>query len=208
MNTAAGGRDASPGGEAAKPAQPRAGQLLLVRHGLPNVDRSVKLDWRAFRLWWQGYDAAGLAPGQTPPAELCAAAEQADVIFCSTLPRAIATAEAIANGRPLMKDPIFVEAPLPPPRWPGRRSPRRWGIVSRITWWFGDHQDMESRQAAELRAEAAAATLTARALRGETVMLVAHGWFNRMMRPVLLKHGWRCVRDGGDDYWSFRRYMR
>ena len=105
-------------------------------------------------------------------------------------------------------EPVFVEAPLPPPRIPGKRSPDAWGVWSRAAWWMGDSKEMESREAAELRAEAAVATLTARALRGETVMLLAHGWFNRMMRPVLRAQGWRCVRDGGDGYWSFRTYEK
>ena len=38
------------------------------------------------------------------------------------------------------------------------------------------------------------------------VYLAAHGWFNRMLRPELKKLGWKCVRDGGDSYWSFRVY--
>jgi len=40
------------------------------------------------------------------------------------------------------------------------------------------------------------------------VALFAHGWFNRMLRPALQAQDWRCVVDGGDDYWSWRRYER
>jgi hypothetical protein len=40
------------------------------------------------------------------------------------------------------------------------------------------------------------------------VLLCAHGWFNRMMRPVLRKQGWREIEDGGDAYWSYRRYEK
>jgi broad specificity phosphatase PhoE len=136
------------------------------------------------------------------------AAAKSDVLYSSTLRRSIETAAAVAGARPVIQDPVFVEAPLPPPRIPGKRSPDAWGVWSRAAWWMGDSKEMESREAAELRAEAAVATLTARALRGETVMLLAHGWFNRMMRPVLRAQGWRCVRDGGDGYWSFRTYEK
>ncbi len=93
----------------------------------------------------------------------------------------------------------------PPPVW-GRRSPRAWGVWARTAWYLGRNAGRESRQSAELRAEAAAATLTARALRGENVVAFGHGWFNRMIRPVLKAQGWKCVYDGGDSYWSFRRY--
>jgi broad specificity phosphatase PhoE len=67
---------------------------------------------------------------------------------------------------------------------------------------------MESKAEAKVRAEAAVATLTAQALRGQNVLLCAHGWFNRMMRPVLKRQGWREVEDHGDEYWSYRRYVR
>jgi broad specificity phosphatase PhoE len=81
-------------------------------------------------------------------------------------------------------------------------------VLARIAWWFGRHDGMESRQEAEVRAEAAVATLTAQALRGQNVVLCAHGWFNRMMRPVLRRQGWREVEDKGDQYWSYRRYEK
>ena len=35
---------------------------------------------------------------------------------------------------------------------------------------------------------------------------VAWFWFNRVLRPKLRGAGWVCVRDGGDTYWSWRRY--
>ena len=40
------------------------------------------------------------------------------------------------------------------------------------------------------------------------VVLAAHGWFNRMLRPQLKKRGWANVHDGGDKYWSFRIYQK
>ncbi|MGE0597651.1 MAG: histidine phosphatase family protein [Hyphomonadaceae bacterium] len=186
----------------------RVGSITIARHGKPDADRGVKLTWRQYEDWWSAYDRTGLEAGQSPPERLLQHAREADVIFASTIPRAICTAEAVAAGKPIVTDAVFVEAPLPPPPIVGRRTPRTWGVFARIAWWFGRAAGGESRQEAELRAEAAAATLTARALRGENVLLCAHGWFNRMMRPVLLSQGWRCVEDGGDTYWSFRRYEK
>jgi broad specificity phosphatase PhoE len=181
---------------------------VLARHGKPRGDRKVKITWREYIDWWADYDRSGLMEGQTPPPELIAAAAQADVILCSTLPRSIETAQAIAGGKPVTADAIYIEAPLPPPPVPGRRKPRRWGVYARVSWWLGRAQGGETRAQAEARAEAAAASLHARALRGDNVMLCAHGWFNRMMRPVLFAWGWRCVHDGGDKYWAFRKYVR
>jgi broad specificity phosphatase PhoE len=196
------GRDHS-GGRGDKP-----GWIVIVRHGKPQGDRKARLTWRDYIEWWKGYDAAGLVEGETPPAPLCALAREADVIFASSLRRAGETATAIAGGRPVIRDEVFIEAPLPPPPILGRRKPRRWGVYARIYWWLGGSRGGETRRESEQRAEAAAATLAARALRGQNVVLCAHGWFNRMMRPVLKRQGWRCAEDYGDAYWTYRLYRK
>jgi hypothetical protein len=51
------------------------------------------------------------------------------VIYASTLQRAIHTAQMVAGGREIITDPVFVEAPLPPPPMWGKRSP---GAVGRL----------------------------------------------------------------------------
>ena len=186
----------------------KIGSIVIARHGQPHADRTVRIDQRGYREWWRGYDLARLHPDETPPERLCELARASDVIFASTLQRAIHTAEMVADGRAIITDPVFVEAPLPPPPIWGKRRPRSWGVLARIAWWLGRHDGLESRQEAEVRAEAAVATLTAQALRGHNVLLCAHGWFNRMMRPVLKSQGWREVEDRGDRYWSFRRYEK
>ncbi len=186
----------------------RAGFIVIARHGQPHADRSVRIDQQGFREWWAGYDLAGLHPDERPPEKLLEMAGKADVIYASTLQRAIHTAQMVAGGREIITDPVFVEAPLPPPGLWGKRRPGAWGVYARAAWWFGHSENGESRAQAELRAEAAVATLTAQALRGQNVLLCAHGWFNRMMRPVLRAQGWREVEDGGDRYWSYRRYEK
>lgn len=186
----------------------KIGSIVIARHGQPHADRSVRIDQSGYRDWWKGYDLAGLHPEERPPERLMELARASDVIFASTLQRAIHTAELVAEGREIITDPVFVEAALPPPPFWGKHRPGTWGVWARIAWWLGWHDGMESKAAAKVRAEAAVATLTAQALRGHNVLLCAHGWFNRMMRPVLKRQGWREVEDRGDRYWSYRRYVR
>ncbi|HVK79112.1 MAG TPA: histidine phosphatase family protein [Verrucomicrobiae bacterium] len=186
----------------------RIGTIVIARHGMPHVDRSVRIDHRGYRDWWANYDLSGLHPDEKPPEKLLRLAEASDVIYASTLQRAIHTAQMVAGGREIVTDPVFIEAPLPPPPIWGNRSPGAWGVWARAAWMLGRHEDGESREEAELRAEAAVATLTAQALRGQNVLLCAHGWFNRMMRPILRRQGWREVEDCGDYYWSHRRYEK
>lgn len=181
------------------------GFITIARHGLPACDRHARMDWRGYETWWEAYDRAGLAEGQTPPASLMEEIRQARTLFASTLPRAIETARAAGPGREVIADPVFLEAPLPPPPLGGRYRAKTWGVYARTAWWLGHARGLETRQDAERRAAAAAAKLTEAAAEGG-VVLCAHGWFNRMIRPELRARGWRCVRDGGDVYWSFRRY--
>jgi broad specificity phosphatase PhoE len=198
-----------PGGQTASTALAvRPGALILARHGRPDVDRTVRIDWRGYVDWWAGYDLAGLADGQAPPDGLLEEVRGANVIFTSTLRRAIETAEAAGPGRSLQSDPIFVEAPLPPPRMPGRWKPGQWGVMARTSWWLGRSGGAESREDAEQRAIRAVERLVSEAEKGHTVALFAHGWFNRMMRPVLKASGWKEVYDGGDTYWSHRRFEK
>lgn len=183
--------------------------ITLARHGRPALDRSKSMDWRGYREWWAAYDEGGLADDQAPPANLLEEAAKADVIFSSTLQRSIETAEHVAQGKDFTPHPLFVEAPLPPPRLVGLRlTPRKWGVAARTSWWFGFSHGEESRRAAEMRADDAVDFVENAAAGGRSVLVCGHGWFNRMMRPVLLARGWRCVRDGRDGYWSFRRYER
>src|SRR5262249_43507346 len=111
---------------------PHAGWLVLARHGQPDADRTVKLTWRQYIDWWSAYDRTGLKAGEKPPEKLLEIGRAADVVFPSTLPRAIRTAEAAAPGKSIIQDAVFVEAPLPPPEMGGKRTPPTWGVWARI----------------------------------------------------------------------------
>ncbi len=186
-------------------------RIIVVRHGRPRLDRDAgpRINWRQYQSWWATYEETGLADGQTPPLNLLEAAQSAPVVLSSTRLRARETAAKIAAGRPILEDPIYVEAPLPPPPLPWVRFlPRTWNKLARLAWMIGHAPNVESLAQAEARAAQAAATLDERANAGEVVVLCAHGWFNRMLRPHLRARGWKCVIDGGDRYWSFRVYHR
>ena len=183
---------------------------MLARHGEPALSRKIKLDARAYDRWWAAYEAGGILPGQTPPAELLETARRADVIFSSTRRRAIDTADAVTEGRAYARDALFVEAPLPAPRTPGflRLGPKAWGVLTRLLWYLGHSAGQESRREAWARARAAADRLIGEAERGRDVLVVAHGFFNGMVGVELTRRGWRCVRDRGFKYWSARRFER
>jgi len=200
--------------DAKAPAPPAPGQpcgsIVLARHGRPDIDKSRRLDSQGYYRWWQSYDASGLDAGASPPAALVAEAARAHHIFASPLRRSYETAAAVAGHVKVIRDPVFTEAALPPPPFPSfiRMRPPLWDVFSRGLWWLGYSGGFESRAQAETRAFAAVERIDPLARNGDNVLVCAHGWFNRMMRPALVANGWNCVYDGRDDYWSFRRYQR
>jgi broad specificity phosphatase PhoE len=192
------------------PSAPRAGSIVLARHGEPALSRRIRLNAAGYRRWWAAYEEGGILAGQTPPAELLDLARHADVIFASTRRRAIETAEAVVGGKTFVRDIMFIEAPLPPPPLPAflKLGPKAWGVIARFTWMFGYHGGDETFPEAKRRARAASERLVAAALNGADVLLVAHGFFNLMVGLELKRLGWRRMEDRGFKYWATRRFER
>ncbi len=186
-----------------------AGAIILARHGEPALSRKVRLSAAQYRDWWARYEEGGLKVDQAAPADLIAVAATAGIILSSTRERARQSAALLAPGRAIIFDPTLIEAPLPSPPLPTwiRLSPRYWGVVARMCWWFFNYHDgQESRAQAERRAYAAARGIVARATAGEDVLVVAHGFFNAMLGRALIAMGWRRAFGRGYDYWSLRRF--
>jgi broad specificity phosphatase PhoE len=187
------------------PANP---MIVVARHGRPALDRHIWINSEEYVTWWAAYDAGGLEPGQRVPNGLIQALKACKLIVSSTLLRARETAAQAAPDRDIQFDERFVEAPLPPPRLPDfvKFRPRFWGVVARATWYFGYSRDQETRQESEVRADSGADWLIEQARLHGSVGLLAHGWFNRMLRICLEAKGWTCVYDGHDSHWSHRIY--
>jgi broad specificity phosphatase PhoE len=186
------------------------GRIIIVRHGRPVLNRNEgpRLDWKAYRDWWSRYEQSPLAEGQKCPDALVREIPNDAVVLSSVRPRAMQTADRLARGREVKRDPTFNEAPLPPPRWKARYLPKTWNKIARVVWLMGHHDGDEHVRDARKRAGKAADMLIEAAGEGRDVVLAAHGWFNRMVRPELKKRGWTCIHDGGDKYWSYRIYQK
>ncbi len=196
--------------DTSRPAS-KPGAIILARHGEPALSRRVRLDSDGYRNWWGTYEGVGLLEGQVPPPHLKRTAQGARMIFSSIRPRSIETARAVAGGRPVVEDPMFVEAPLPPPRFPRwfKLSPKYWGGLSRFWWWaFNHHEGQETHKEAVIRARKAAESLVGMAAEGGDILVLAHGFFNHMVGAELKRMGWRCAKDEGYRYWSARRFER
>lgn len=164
------------------------------------------MSWEQYQDWWDRYEAGSLAEDQSAPEKLKLAVSDVDLVLSSVRPRAIETAQWATDGRSPESDPVFNEAPLPPPRLKQKKYlPKTWNVLARTVWLWGHKLDGEDVNGARDRARKAADILH-NAAAGKSVYLAAHGWFNRMLRRPLKRRGWVCVYDGGDKYWSYRVY--
>ena len=189
-----------------------SGAIILTRHGEPALSRKVKLTAAQYRDWWARYELGGLKAGQTPPADLVEIAQKTAIVFASTRLRSIESTEALVGHRLFERDEMLNESPLPPPALPAwiTFSPRHWGFIARVWWWFFNVYDAgeESRAIAEARAVAVARRLIDLTAGGDDAQVVAHGFFNTLIGRALKKLGWRCVRNEGWRYWSTKIYQR
>ncbi|MEM9234287.1 MAG: histidine phosphatase family protein [Pseudomonadota bacterium] len=188
------------------------GRIVTVRHGRPDMDRTVQITAREYGEWWAQYDMSGLAPGEEPSEALKQVASECSIIICSTMPRAIETAAKLVDGsRVVPQDKIFVEAPLPAPPIPFLKlNPTMWGRISRVFWFLGFAPNgMESHLSARRRVRKVIERLVEYAARGDDVLLAAHGYLNWMIDGEIRKLGWERVQHhGGNDFWSFRAYRQ
>ena len=183
--------------------------IIIARHGKPALSRKVQLTWREYREWWGQYDLGGLAEKQKLPKKLKSLAENADVVISSSLPRAIESATLASGREPDFIYDTLIEAALPSPHLGNLKfRPKTWGTWSRIVWFWGWPDGMESHGEARARANKMCDVLAEHASGGKTVYVSAHGWFNRMLKGSLMKRGWKCKSQNGDLHWSHRRFER
>jgi broad specificity phosphatase PhoE len=189
----------------------RLGSITLARHGEPALSRKIRLNAQGYREFWAKYEVMGLLPGQSPPQTLVGFTADCGVLVASTRLRSIESAEKLAQGRDFTREPVLVEAPLPPPNWPSwiKLKPSLWGFIARFWWWFFNHHEgQETRRQAEGRADQAAEMLERLAAEGKDVVVLAHGFFNFMIGRALKRRGWKLVHSEGYKYWSMRRFAR
>jgi broad specificity phosphatase PhoE len=171
--------------------------IFLVRHGNPDCDRQDRMSRSSFVDWLACYAAAGVTREPPHSAPCCAAAGTVQAIFASDLPRARDSAALLAGHLPVRVDAVFNEADIAIAPFRFSLRPGLWMAAGRLIWLAGA-VTQESYAAAKIRAERAAATLLAEAEVG-SVLLVGHGWMNRMIVGVLVQHECDALKQRASD---------
>jgi broad specificity phosphatase PhoE len=179
--------------------------IILMRHGQPKMAATEKISMLELKDWIEQYNRSEIIRHPAPNASLQLAAT-ATVIVSSNAPRAL-TSVQVLGLKPAVADALFCEAQLPYGRWRfPRLSPFTWVFIFRVLWMCGYSSGVESFGAARLRASAAAQQLQSLAGEGP-VLLLGHGFMNRMIAKQLLADGWTRQKRNGSRYWSASVYQ-
>lgn len=175
-------------------------EIILMRHGQPALAASQKVSALDMEGWINGYNRAGITDQPAPAASLQLAVT-ATVIVSSTAPRALDSLQALGL-EPSHVDALFCEAELPHGQWKRPRlSPFTWAFILRVLWLCGYSRNGETVSAARRRASLAAQRLLSLASEGP-VLLLGHGFMNRMIAKELMVKGWTRRSRNGSRYWS------
>ena len=179
-------------------------EIILMRHGQPNLVVIDKVSALDMKRWIEQYNLSEIIDHPAPEASVQLAAT-AKVIVSSSAPRALTSVRALGL-QPTLVDAIFCEAQLPYGRWTlPRLSPFTWAFILRILWLCGFSGKVESAGKARMRANTAAQRLQSLASEGP-VLLLGHGFMNRMIAKQLEAAGWTRQKSSGNRYWSAMAY--
>jgi broad specificity phosphatase PhoE len=180
---------------------PEAPHIYLIRHARPLINRKGFFSKAQAQRYLQEYNEAEVEAILEKSEHL--PLDRITRVFCSTLPRAKATALMLFGKEvELIEDATFKEfenriwgLPL------GRFPLKWWQVTSRILWLLGLNQkDIESFRQAKVRASQAAQHLIQEAEKTGIAVLVAHGFLNAFIKRALRKQGWKVVINGGSKY--------
>ena len=184
-------------------------QVVLIRHGEPDLDKKGWRNRSQAILFFSAYDSAGVIPFTEPP--VCVGDLTGPVIYHSTVNRAQVTAEMIFGDRYEMQaSDRFREFERKVMKFCNIRMPLKcWTVNSRLLWFIGlNDKGIENSREAKKRARENAAFLADQSSPGAPVILVAHGLHNRYVRKYLKKLGWKPVYDNGNGYLSVKVLAR
>ena len=184
-------------------------EIAIARHGPPDAPPKQRLSAREFAHWVRQYNTSLLHHDARPPPSLLAYAEQCPLLLCSKLARSLDSARALGVARPLIFDAIFDEAGMPSANWSApKMSPRLWLVFFRLSWLLGYRKHSESVAEARRRAVTAAARLETLAREQGRILLLGHGFFNRMIVRELIKAGWAGPVRPSRHFWGLSVYRK
>ncbi len=179
-------------------------QIILMRHGKPKINHSLRLSAAEFGVWVENYNAAGIDTECQPPQGAIAQASQCAFTVCSNLERSFESAKLLGVERIGVTSPMFREVGMPNAVW---RFPtlslQAWLVFFRLAWLLGYSANAESFKSAKARARNCAEHLANLASTHGTVLFVGHGSLNWFVAKYLKRMGWLSTEKPPRKYWEY-----
>lgn len=175
-------------------------QIILIRHGNPEINKNGWFSYKAAKNYIQEYDIVGIEDFEKLPVIL--ESYENVRIYSSALFRAYDTALKIfGDDCVINKDSTFIEFQREITPLPLILPIKGWTGISRFFWMIGLHSaDIPSFRSEKSRAEQDAEFLEKATLENKKVVLVGHGFLNKYIVRYLKKRGWDHSFNGGNDY--------
>lgn len=175
-------------------------QIILIRHGNPEINRNGWFSHKAAKNYIVAYDTVGVKSFEDPPVVL--ESYETVKIYSSSLFRAYDTAlKVFGNNVDIKLDSAFIEFQREIVPLPIILPIKGWTGLSRFFWMIGLHSSyVPSFRSEKSRAERDAVFLQKAAMENKKVILVAHGFLNKYIARYLKNMGWDHSYNSGSDY--------
>lgn len=185
-------------------------EISIIRHGKSQHTERNKITCSEFRNWMKKYDSNGVYEKESYPSTTLKKVSTANIVITSDLKRAIDSAALLTAKNENISYSLFRETDLPacPPLFARiKLNPTIWAIFLRVLWFSGYSKECESLKEANVRAEKATQKLIEYATKHDSVVLVGHGFFNRLIAKELKDKGWNGKRRTGLTHWNCTTYF-
>ncbi len=182
-------------------------EIVVLRHGKPNIDTSGKVNPIEFGEWVGNYDKAGVCESDSLNESIIERVNKCNFVACSHLPRSIESSKRLGISSPGLVSSEFRECEMPHAKWEyPKLSISAWSLIFRIFQLVGYSSNSESYKEAKERSIACANQLSDLAHNHGSVLFVGHGALNWLSHKQLLQIGWSGPQKSAKDHWGFTEY--
>jgi broad specificity phosphatase PhoE len=185
-------------------------EISLIRHGKSKHIENNIVTCKEFVEWVKKYDHSGVFEEKDYPSETLKKIAAASIVITSDLTRSVESAYLIIQNRNtrVVTDALFRETELPvlSRNLKFTLRPNSWAVILRCLWFCGYTRQNESLVEAKQRAIKASERLVKHAEEHKSVVLVGHGFFNRLIAVELKKRGWKGKRKATAKHWHCTTY--
>lgn len=163
-------------------------RIGLVRHFKVNLPRKRFMTSKEFNEHTYNYDKADVIPNEL------VIDKDWDKCYCSTLPRAVTTAQTIYHGEIIQSDKL-IEVPVGAPWKVNFKIPYKlWAVLARIAWIRHHVSQPENRNNTLKRLNEILNTIINENDDNSNILIVSHAGALYEIRKMLLQKGFRGDR--------------